>query len=337
MLFLYDLLRPLLFQFDAEFAHKLVLKVIKKVPLLIPKHEPPQLCEREFLGVKIQSPLILAAGFDKEGLYFPYLARLGFGGIEVGTFTPKAQVGNPRPRLFRLPHQKALLNRMGFNNPGIEVGLKNILRNIHQVPKHFILGVSLGKSRDTPIEKAFGDYAMMLQYLDKNLPAKNIYITLNISSPNTALLQELQKRELFESLLKNLPTTRFPLLVKLSFELKKEDLRQILQLCQRSKKIAGIILTNTASDPTFIRNLTGQELQGGISGEPLREGSRNLLKLAHSLESKLTLVSSGGVMDPQEAYERLQLGAQAVQIYTGLIYYGPYFVRDFHQLLIEQA
>lgn len=335
MYFLYPLLKPLLFQIEPEKSHKWVLNSLRNFAFIFPKKKIPPGCQTSLLGFTVRSPIFLAAGFDKEGLYFPYLAKLGFGGIEVGTFTLKPQMGNPHPRLFRLPWEKALLNRMGFNNPGIYRGIQNILQNLSKVPEDFLLGISIGKGKDTPLEDAFYEYNEMLKLIEQNFLKKNLYVAINISSPNTKNLKNLQSPALLKKFLAKLKRITFPLVIKLSHDFTSfEELAEVLFVIEKAK-ISGVILTNTSQDFSLLQNIPAKlkEISGGISGEPLKEKSRAFLEAASKGFPNLTVISSGGVMDPSEIIFRLQIGAKAVQVYTGLVYYGPHLPMQGNQLL----
>jgi len=323
-------LRPLLFSIDPESAHHLTIACLRAAshvdPLLrtLKQFRPGQKPTTVF-GVNFPNPIGLAAGLDKNGVALPAWAALGFGFIEIGTVTAKPQPGNPRPRIFRLPEQNALINRLGFNNDGADAiahRLNKLKRSGHwpEVP----VGINIGKSMTTPITDATADYL----YSFRALRDFADYIVLNVSSPNTPGLRELQETEALADLLqaiaeKNLITRR-PIVVKIAPELSLAEVEQLVDTFE-TNKVAGIIATNTTVDHSSIRD--AQDEQGGLSGEPLREKSTALVR-AIAKRSTIPVIASGGIIDAESAHEKFEAGAQLLQIYTGLIYRGPALLRE---------
>ena len=332
---IYPRLRHLLFRLDAEDAHALTLRLLQlagNVPG-IPGVMRGQFCldrpawrVRAF-GLDFSNPIGLAAGYDKDGGALGGLSCLGFGHLELGTVTPTAQPGNPRPRIFRLPDDQALINRMGFPNRGAGVLARRLRR--HR-PKGVIVGVNIGKGKATPIEAADEDYVLLLRQF---APLAD-YLAVNISSPNTIGLRRLQGREFLEGLLsaldrarrETLPQARPPVLVKLAPDLTDEELEDAVGAIQ-SAGMDGVIATNT----TLARPTLGSPLrdeQGGLSGAPPRARSTEVIRRIHSLtRGGLPIVAAGGVFEAKDAHEKLDAGACLVQVYTGLVYRGPRLAR----------
>ena len=322
--------RPLLFSLDAETAHHLTMRLLGRashsvVALRVLRLFQPTSKPISFFGLNFPNPIGLAAGLDKNGVALPAWAALGFGFIEIGTVTAKAQPGNPKPRLFRLPEQQALINRLGFNNDGADAVARRLaaLREKGRWPA-VPVGINIGKSRVTPLEQATDDYLhsfrMLRDFAD--------YITLNISSPNTPGLRELQEPEKLLELLHAIGneagTTAKPLIVKISPDLSDAELRAILAVCEENG-VSGIIATNTTLDHSSISKQLDQV--GGLSGAPLRYKSTALVReiVAHST---IPVIASGGIFDADSARERFRAGAQLIQLYTGLIYRGPQLLRE---------
>ncbi len=328
----YPAAKRLLFLLPPEMAHKITLSFLKYWPARYIPQIPDQ--PVTLWGLNFKNPIGLAAGLDKNGEYLDALGKLGFGFIEIGTVTPKPQIGNPKPRLFRLRKSHALINRMGFNNQGIDQLIKNIQYSSYQKKsqkKSGILGINIGKNASTPLEHALEDYLICLEkaYLYAD------YITVNISSPNTEKLRELQHGEYFEALLKGLKKSQadlamkyqkyVPLCIKISPDLSIPEVQEIADLCERHQ-IDGIIATNTTvSREGLDVKLEKNALQkGGLSGEPLRQKSTQVLQiLSQRLGGKLPLIASGGILSPQAAESKFLAGARLIQIYTGLIDQGP--------------
>ena len=328
------LVRPLLFSLDPETAHHLALRTLRiasRLPLalrLLHRFQPPAKPKTLF-GLSFPNPIGLAAGFDKNGVAIPAWAALGFGFVEIGTVTAKAQPGNPRPRIFRYPEQEALINRLGFNNDGADIvaarlrklrGSPESIRGWPRIP----VGINIGKSKITPLENAADDYLHSFRLLREFAD----YIVLNVSSPNTPGLRSLQEHDALEKLLRVIrqenQTTRKPILLKIAPDLTLSDLDQIIATCE-ANEIAGIIATNTTLNHTALPRSVDQA--GGLSGRPLREKSTELVR-AITARSSLPVIASGGIFDAESAREKLEAGAQLLQIYTGYIYRGPGLVRE---------
>jgi dihydroorotate dehydrogenase len=322
--------RPLLFLFNPETAHHLAIRSLRAV-----SEWPSALRQFEFLqpppspttvfGLTFPNPVGLAAGFDKNGVAIPAWAALGFGFVEVGTVTAKAQPGNPTPRLFRFPEQHALINRLGFNNDGADVVAARLdaLRQSGRWPA-IPVGINLGKSKVTPIEHAVDDYLYSFRLL---APLAD-YVVLNVSSPNTPGLRSLQEHSALEQLLsavgKENERVGKPVLLKIAPDLSSTDLEQIVATCEQNG-ISGIIATNTTLDHSAIPKSLDQT--GGLSGEALREKSTEFVRAIRS-RSQLPIIASGGIFDAASAREKLEAGAQLIQIYTGYVYRGPGLLRE---------
>ena len=319
---LYALARPLLFSLDPETSHHLTLRLSGLVGFAFPKVPS---CPVRALGLEFPNPVGLAAGLDKNAEYIDALARLGFGFIEVGTVTPRPQAGNPKPRLFRLPQAQALVNRFGFNNVGVDAFMQNVSR----ARWRGILGINIGKNADTPSERAVDDYETCLE----KVCSQASYVTINISSPNTRGLRDLQRHEQVENLLTRLSGKRerlasrhgkrIPLLLKVSPDLEKEHVAAIAQAVRRHG-IEGVIATNTSVSRAGVDGLPHAEQAGGLSGAPIRDRATGVLRMfADALRGEATLVGAGGILAASDAGEKIAAGASLVQLYTGLIYRGP--------------
>jgi len=333
---LYNLLRPLLFQLDAETAHTLTLdtlSLLQKTGLLPDRtiHCTPV----HVMGLDFPNPVGLAAGLDKNGAHINALARLGFGFLEVGTVTPRPQSGNPRPRLFRIPQAEAIINRMGFNNAGVD----KLLENVQQADYPGILGINIGKNADTPLQNAADDYLIGLR---KVYPYAS-YVTVNISSPNTKQLRQLQNETQLEQLLGALKTeqTRLsdqhgrytPLAIKIAPDLEPDQIAAIASLLLKHKMDA-VIATNTTTARDGLEHLPYGNEQGGLSGAPLTERSTAVIhRLAAHLQHAIPIIGAGGIMSPADAQAKMEAGADLVQIYSGLIYRGPNLVSETASLL----
>jgi dihydroorotate dehydrogenase len=330
------LFRRLLTRFDAEQIHNLTLVLLRVAGNFAPTRalmkatfspNPEKLSVSAF-GLNFDHPLGLAAGFDKNGLCLPALNALGFSFVEVGTVTPQPQPGNPGPRIFRLPEDRALINRMGFPSAGMHAVQRNLsaVRN-----RTFPIGVSLGKNKDTPLIDAHRDYCAVLECL---YPLADFFV-VNISSPNTPELRKLQGRDYLVDLLSRLSATRItlaengkrkPLLVKLSPDLTLREVDDILDV-GASYEISGVVATNTTTSRDGIRSAHQNET-GGLSGLPLRERSTALIRhISQRTEGKIPIIGVGGIFSGEDACEKLGAGATLVQAYTGLIYEGPGFAR----------
>lgn len=323
----YSLLRPLLFRLPPEMAHALALATAAGLQRLIPckssKTGRNQSCT--VMGIAFPNRVGLAAGLDKNARHLAALARYGFGFIEVGTTTPKPQAGNPRPRLFRLPRAEALINRMGFNNDGVESLVDNVIRS----PYRGILGINIGKNAATPIVGAHIDYLLCL----RAVYAYADYITVNISSPNTKNLRDLQQEDALANLLRLLKAEQarladangqyVPLVLKIAPDLEAEDVKRIAELVARFE-FDGVIATNTTLERHAVATLRHAGEAGGLSGKPLREMATDIIvQLSRALGTNVPIIGVGGIFSPQDALEKLSAGASLVQLYTGLIYRGP--------------
>lgn len=328
---MYALLRPLLFKLDAEQAHHFTLDGLARAYRLgLLQKVAHHTCPTTLMGLSLPNPVGLAAGLDKNGQYIDALAALGFGFIEIGTVTPKAQAGNPKPRLFRVPEHQAVINRMGFNNQGIDA----MIQNIEKSRFNGILGINIGKNATTPIENAADDYLICLE----KAYAHAGYITVNISSPNTQNLRALQGSDELSALLSALKNKQahlaaahgryVPLAVKIAPDLNEQQVADIAHAAMQTE-IDGIIATNTTIDKSALGHhpLAGE--QGGLSGAPVREASNRVLKqLLAELEGRLPVIGVGGILSGADAAAKLHMGAAAVQVYSGLIYRGPALVKE---------
>ena len=335
---LYNFIRPLFFHFDPERAHNLTLRLLALAGALpsirawlcrIFTLQTPGLGVRAF-GLDFRNPVGMAAGFDKDGRALHGLSCLGFGHLELGTVTPHPQVGNPKPRVFRLPEDQAVINRMGFPNAGAEILLENLRRGR---PPGVVVGVNIGKGVDTPLEGAVEDYLALLRifYSDAD------YLAVNVSSPNTIGLRRLQAREHLEGLLQalsversNLQITsgrRVPILVKLAPDLTEGELEDAVDVIV-SSGMDGVIATNTTVERSGLRSQRREEL-GGLSGLPLRERSTEVVRRIHQITNGgLPIVGVGGIFGSEDVREKLDAGASLVQVYTGMVYHGPGLVRE---------
>jgi dihydroorotate dehydrogenase len=330
---IYSLIRPLLFTLDAETAHTVTLKLLKAAYVSgLSKRLYPTLKDKpvKVMGLDFKNPVGLAAGLDKNGDYIDALAALGFGFIEIGTVTPRPQAGNPKPRLFRLPEHQAIINRMGFNNLGID----HLLTQVKQSRYKGVLGINIGKNFDTPIEKAVDDYLIGLRkaYLAAS------YITINISSPNTQNLRQLQQGDESRKLIATLKEEQLklqrehgkyvPLALKIAPDLTSEDISRIAKLLLEFE-IDGVIATNTTIDRTVIANHLLAKEEGGLSGNPVKDKSTAVVKgLSAELQGKIPIIAVGGILNADDAREKFAAGANLVQVYTGLIYQGPELIRE---------
>ncbi len=324
------LVRPLLFSLDAEAAHHLAIALLRgasHVDLALRALRSFQAAPKPktVFGMTFRNPIGLAAGLDKNGVALPAWAALGFGFIEIGTVTAKAQPGNPKPRIFRFPEQEALINRLGFNNDGAAAIAERLrkLRSGKRWPD-VPLGINIGKSRETSLERTTDDYLYSFRLLREFAD----YIVLNVSSPNTPGLRELQGREALAQLLRAVreknQIARKPVLIKISPDLSSDELNEVIATCEENET-AGIIATNTTLDHSSISPAYDQP--GGLSGAPLREKSTTLVR-AIAARSTIPVIASGGIVDAQSAREKFEAGAQLLQIYTGYIYRGPNLIRE---------
>lgn len=329
---LYTLARNALFRLDPEVAHDVALRSIAALgagaSLLGAGSSRGE--SRRVMGLDFPNPVGLAAGLDKNGEYIDALAALGFGFVEVGTVTPRPQPGNARPRLFRLEDDEALVNRMGFNNLGVE----RLLRNVERARFRGILGINIGKNFDTPLERAAEDYVLGLHAVY----AHASYVTINVSSPNTQGLRDLQAEDALASLLARVTAERdalaqrhgrrVPLAVKIAPDLTDEAVRAIAKRLV-AHRIDAVIATNTTTARDGVEGLRHANEAGGLSGAPLRPRALATLRtLVAALDGALPVIAVGGIMSGQDARERIAAGASLVQLYTGLIYRGPALVEE---------
>ncbi len=323
-------IRPLLFSLDAEAAHHFTIALLRQASyfdlvLRTLKAFQPSPKPKALFGLNFPNPIGLAAGLDKNGVAIPAWAAIGFGFIEIGTVTAKAQAGNPKPRIFRLPKQQALINRLGFNNDGADAVAERLrrLRGSGRWPA-VPVGINIGKSRATPLEQATDDYLYSFRLLRDFAD----YVTLNVSSPNTPGLRELQEpkrlSELLQAIGNERGTAAKPILVKISPDLSLIELEAILAACEENA-VAGIIATNTTLDHSSIPPALDED--GGLSGAPLRGKSTALLREIVA-KSAIPVVASGGIFDAESAREKFQAGAQLIQLYTGFVYRGPRLLRE---------
>ena len=333
---LYACARPFLFSMDPEGAHNLTLPLLKDVASLgltklicRPDADP-----RQVMGITFPNPVGLAAGLDKDGAYIDGLAALGFGSIEIGTVTPRAQAGNPKPRMFRLPQAQAIINRMGFNNGGVDAFVANVQRSKFYQDKLGVLGLNIGKNADTPIERAADDY---LHCLEKVYPYAS-YVTVNISSPNTKNLRQLQGASELDELLAKLKDAQqrladqhkryVPLALKIAPDMDVEQIKMIAdKLLQH--KIDAVIATNTTLSRDAVAGLNHAQEAGGLSGAPVFELSNAVIRgLKDELGDAIPIIGVGGILSGEDAQAKINAGAQLVQLYSGLIYQGPALIRE---------
>lgn len=326
----YCLIKPFVLALDPETAHELSIAGLRAAGVLLPAKGPLPDTPVTSMGLTFPNRIGLAAGLDKNGEAIDGLAGWGFGFLEVGTVTPRPQPGNPKPRLFRLPEVEGIINRMGFNNHGIDA----LIGNVKAAKYKGILGINIGKNADTPIERAVDDY---LTCLEKAYPHAS-YVTVNVSSPNTQNLRQLQGESELDALLAALKARQaalaqqhgryVPLVLKIAPDL---DDAQIINIADalRRHRIDGVIATNTTLDRSRIKGLRHADEAGGLSGAPLFELSTEVVrKLARALAGEVPIIAAGGVVDGAKAKAKLDAGAQLVQIYSGLVYRGPELVAE---------
>lgn len=318
----YDLLKKILFRLDPELAHYLTLEGLRLTHQigLIKKISLPAL-PRTVMNLPFPNPVGLAAGMDKNGDYIEALAALGFGFIEIGTVTPKPQAGNPKPRLFRLIKQQALINRLGFNNKGVDY----VVERLKQTQFKGVIGVNIGKNFTTKLENAHEDY---LSGFRKVAPYAS-YVTVNISSPNTPELRDLQHGDLLSALLKELKQAQaqqkkyVPLVIKISPDLSPEELTSMATILLAAK-VDGVIATNTTLSRSGIEGAPFANESGGLSGKPLFQRSHAIIKqLSQLLQNQIPIIACGGISNAEEMRSNLLAGASLIQIYTSFIYNGP--------------
>ncbi|MFA5242429.1 MAG: quinone-dependent dihydroorotate dehydrogenase [Sulfuricella sp.] len=330
---LYSLIRSMFFSMDAESAHHLGMegmKTAQRLGLIKLLAYPVPGKPRTVMGIDFPNPVGLAAGLDKNGDYIDALAALGFGFIEIGTITPRPQPGNPKPRLFRIPEANAIINRMGFNNDGVD----KLIENVRKAKYRGILGINIGKNFDTPIENAADDYLICLR---KVYPHAS-YVTVNISSPNTKNLRQLQQSSELEALLDALKNEQaklaqthgkhVPLALKIAPDLETEQIIEIADLLLKYQ-IEGVIATNTTLSREGVAGLSHGDEAGGLSGAPVRLKSTSVVKqLSLALGGKIPIIGVGGIMNGLDAKEKILAGASLVQFYSGFIYRGPELIRE---------
>ncbi|SDW45432.1 dihydroorotate oxidase A [Marininema mesophilum] len=341
----YPFVKNMLFKMDAEQAHEWTIKNLlraQRIPGALSTLEGKMVVRDPRLTVKLggltfSNPVGLAAGFDKHAQVYPALAALGFGFVEVGTLTPQPQSGNPKPRLFRLPEDEGIINRMGFNNGGI----CEAANHFAELPRPAIpIGINLGKNKDTPQEDAASDYQKGLSKLYR----QGDYFVINISSPNTPNLRDLQQASSLRGLLEAIMTERHqlreqtgeirPIFLKLAPDLTKEQLKEIV-LVATEQEIDGLIATNTTLSREGLKSSHHSET-GGLSGRPLAQLSTEIIHdLRRISEARLPIIGVGGIFDGKDAYEKIRAGASLVQVYTGMIYRGPAIARDINKELIQ--
>lgn len=334
------IISPFLFLFDPEKIHTFtffLIKVFFKIPFLgfliesFYKVESPKLT-RKLFGITFENPVGIAAGFDKNATHISEFEKFGFGFIEIGTVTPKPQVGNPKKRLFRLKEDTAIINRMGFNNDGV-ANIKNRLKKNYNV----LIGGNIGKNKVTPNSQAKNDYLICFKELYNYVD----YFVVNVSSPNTPGLRELQSKEFLNDLfidmnkLRLKETIKKPILIKISPDLSKEKIIEILEVIEINN-IDGIIATNTTIDFPNLNSKNKNE-KGGLSGAPLYDKSNEVISfISKKTNGKLPIIGVGGISTPEQALKKIEAGAHLVQLYTGIIYEGPGIVRKINKKLINQ-
>lgn len=343
--FLYSLARPCLFSLDAEEAHHLTLSLLKKASRLglTKLVAPPPADPRTVMGLTFSNPVGLAAGLDKDGTYIDALASLGFGFIEIGTVTPRPQPGNPKPRMFRLPRANAIINRLGFNNGGVDAFVANVQASRFYQNREGIIGLNIGKNAATPIERAVDDY---LFCLEKVFPYAS-YVTVNISSPNTKNLRQLQGASELDSLLSQLKTAQLrladrhkryvPVALKIAPDIEGDQVKEIAAALLRYR-LDAVIATNTTITRDAVKGLSHAEEAGGLSGAPVFELSNAVIRaLKAELGSELPIIGVGGILSGADAKTKIEAGASLVQLYSGLIYRGPALVRECAAALRQSA
>lgn len=334
----YPLLRPILFSLDAELAHYITLQLLKFSQQINTSFlTPTQSVNKPLtvMGLRFNNRVGLAAGMDKSGDYIDALGMLGFGFMEIGTVTPRPQSGNPKPRLFRLTSHEAIINRMGFNNAGVDY----VLQRIRQARYNGIIGINIGKNFDTPIENAVDDYLISLR---KSYQLAD-YITINISSPNTQNLRQLQQGKTLQTLLSALKEEQLklqtthqkytPLVIKIAPDLTEDAIIHIARLLSEFS-IDGVLACNTTTSRVSVQGHIYAKQAGGLSGAPLKHKATQVIaNLAAELKGDIAIIAVGGVLSAQDAKDKLSAGASLVQIYSGLIYRGPQLVEDILQVL----
>lgn len=329
-------LRPILFKLDPEKAHHLTFSLLKNFSsfgkLFLPKPIEDKRLEREVFGLKFKNPVGLAAGLDKNAVAFKEFSDLGFGFVEIGTLTPKPQPGNDKKRLFRLVEDGGIINRMGFNNEGVDAAVERLKKN-----KNVLIGGNIGKNKVTPNENAVDDYKICFEKLFDYVD----YFVVNVSSPNTPNLRELQDKEPLTELLQELQKLNNqkekpkPILLKIAPDLSDEQLLDIIEIVKTSK-IAGVIATNTTISRENLKS-ENQKETGGLSGKPLKKRSTEVIKFLSEKSGKaFPIIGVGGIHTADDALEKLEAGASLIQLYTGFIYEGPELIRKINQKILEK-
>ncbi len=329
----YSAIRNVFFKFDAETIHEMTIKALKntgKTPFRAAYCQSVPNKPVTVMGIDFPNPIGLAAGLDKNGECIPAFSSMGFGFVEVGTVTPRPQPGNEKPRIFRLPEANAVINRMGFNNKGVDY----LVDQVRKAQFTGVLGINIGKNKDTPEENAKDDYIHCMQKV-YNFAT---YITINISSPNTPGLRSLQYGDALNELLSALKNEQkalaekygkyVPIAVKIAPDLTEPEVESIAE-CLIQNNIDGVIATNTTLSREGVEGLEHGEEQGGLSGAPVKEKSTQVIKLlAKALDNKLPIIGVGGISCGADAKEKIEAGAKLVQVYTGFIYKGPELIKD---------
>ena len=334
-------IKPILFLFDPEWVHHTVfstLKLIHRIPgmgnLIMGFYQvKDQRLERKLFGLTFPNPVGLAAGFDKDAKLYKELSNFGFGFIEIGTLTPKPQPGNPKKRLFRLHEDGGLINRMGFNNEGVEAAIERLKRN-----KGILIGGNIGKNKLTPNEEAVSDYVQCFEVLFSHVD----YFVVNVSSPNTPNLRALQDKEPLTHLLQTLKDLNHskskpkPILLKIAPDLTEEQLVDIIDIIT-SVKIDGVIATNTTLSREGLHSKNKSEM-GGLSGKPVTKKSTEVIRFLHKKsKNAFPIIGVGGIHSPKDAIEKLEAGASLVQLYTGFVYEGPGVVKKINKAILKSV
>jgi len=331
----YKFIRSILFKLDPEVAHNFSLSALSFAQKLGLIKAKPLGKKKIVMGIEFPSPVGLAAGLDKNGDHIHALAAIGFGFIEIGTVTPRPQVGNPKPRLFRLPEKNAIINRMGFNNKGVD----HLVEQVKKANFKGVLGINIGKNADTPIENAVDDYLICMRKVYELAS----YITINISSPNTKNLRQLQQGSEFKPLLAALKNEQtvlnekygryVPLVVKIAPDLTNEEVELIASVLLELK-MDGVIATNTTISREEVKDLPHGNETGGLSGSPVFRQSTKVVELLHQvLKDEIPIIAAGGIMSAENAKAKIEAGANLVQVYTGFIYRGPGLISDITESL----
>ncbi|MFD2230738.1 quinone-dependent dihydroorotate dehydrogenase [Alkalimarinus sediminis] len=329
----YKLLRNLLFQLSPEVAHEASLDLIsasERLGLLKPFVKLPSADPVEVMGVNFENPVGLAAGLDKNGDHIDGLAALGFGSIEIGTVTPRPQAGNPKPRLFRIAEREAIINRMGFNNLGVDY----LVENVKNARFSGVLGINVGKNFDTPVEQASDDYLIGIR---KVYPYAT-YITVNVSSPNTPGLRDLQFGDSLKQLLEAIKEEqqklciehgkRVPIAIKIAPDMESDDVRLVSDAFKQFE-VDGVIATNTTISRVGLEGCRYADEAGGLSGAPLTHASTDVVKALYAeLGESIPIIGVGGIVDGASAADKIEAGAKLVQVYSGFIYHGPSLIRE---------